>query len=76
MTLDIESVRKLIESTDGDARKLIGRHDSSLFIMRHLLMEVERLWTKYPAEADHTWKSFRSDPRESETDLVRRDLPA
>ena len=42
---------------DGDSRLLAEKYSqNALFALSQLLKEVDRLWTKYPEEADHTWK--------------------
>ena len=56
MTVDIESIRRMVTQCEGDGRRL-ALYDPAqiLFALTHLLKEVDRLWTSYPTEADHTW---------------------
>jgi hypothetical protein len=56
MTSDIESIRRMVTGCDGDGKGLRRYDDAQiLFSLSQLLREVDRLWSKYPAEADHTW---------------------
>ena len=59
MTVDIESIRRMILSCEGDGRRL-DRYDSSqiLFALSQLIKEIDRVWTLYPDLADHTWRDF------------------
>ena len=61
MTADIESIRTMLK--DASARGDFSKYDSAqvIFALGRLLAEVDRLWIKYPAEADHTWKGGPND---------------
>jgi hypothetical protein len=59
MTVDIESIRQMILSCEGDGQRL-DRYDHSqiLFALSQLIKEVDRVWTLHPELADHTWRDF------------------
>ena len=59
MTVDIESIRRMILSCEGDSQRL-DRYDQSqiLFALSQLIKEVDRVWTLHPELADHTWRHF------------------
>ena len=57
MTANIETIRQMISSCQGNGREL-EKYDPSqvLFALNQLLREVDRIWTLHPELADHTWK--------------------
>ena len=61
MTCDIESIRRMVEGSQGDGRVLVSTYDPMqiLFAMSQLLREVDRVWTLHPELATHNWRGHK-----------------
>lgn len=61
MTADIERIRQMLKNARERGDFSDYEPGQVIFAFGRLLSEVDRLWTKYPTEADHTWRGSAND---------------